>query len=340
MRRRLLLTIVLGTWLAGAGGTVSAQTADWANSLFSEHGIDFGPVPRGAKVRHAFVMTNRLAEPITILDVRASCGCTSGQASASVVPPGGTAVVEAQMDTRNFVGLKATTLMVTLLTASGQQGEARFGVQSNILPDIVLNPGSADFGVVVRGQESAQTISIERLGAPEWRFTRLIASEALCKVIEARVVETYRTVNGVGYALTIRIKPDAPSGPIRDEVRLVTNDPQSPSVPVLVTGELQGALTAAPTVLALGNVNAAAGAQGRFLVRGSRPFRITRIEGNGDGFQLSEADSEPRTLHVLNLALNPQDSKVRGDLRRTFRVETDAPGEAPLTLTATARLAP
>src|SRR3954463_16028203 len=96
-----------------------AAAAGWSDSLFAEKGHDFGPVPRGGKVRHSFVMTNRLSEPITITNVRASCGCTSGKAGASLVPPGQSAVVEAEMDTRNFVGPKATTLYVSLVTASG-----------------------------------------------------------------------------------------------------------------------------------------------------------------------------------------------------------------------------
>ena len=33
-------------------------------------------------------------------------------------------MIEAEMDTRNFVGLKATTLSVTLVTASGSQAVA------------------------------------------------------------------------------------------------------------------------------------------------------------------------------------------------------------------------
>src|SRR3982751_6691207 len=99
--------MVLGTPARGAG---------WAEGLFAESGHDFGPVPRGAKVRHAFVLTNRLPEPITIRDVRASCGCTTSKAGATSVAPGGSTTVEAEMDTRNFVGRKATTLTVTLAT--------------------------------------------------------------------------------------------------------------------------------------------------------------------------------------------------------------------------------
>src|SRR5262245_66286061 len=83
--------------LVAAAGTV--QAAGWADSLFTERSHNFGAVPRGAKVKHEFVLINRLAEPITILSLRASCGCTSGKANASIVNPGKSAVVEARMDT-------------------------------------------------------------------------------------------------------------------------------------------------------------------------------------------------------------------------------------------------
>ena len=92
------------------------------------------------KVKHDFRLVNRLAEPVTILSLRPSCGCTSGRAAVSTVAPGQTAVIEAEMDTRNFVGPKSTVLFVNLMTASGKEGEARLGVSSHILSDIVTQP--------------------------------------------------------------------------------------------------------------------------------------------------------------------------------------------------------
>lgn len=338
-RRGVAWTVVFGALVALTPYT-EARAESWADSLFSEHGVDFGPVPRGAKVRHNFVLRNRFNETLTILDVRASCGCTSGRASASTVPPGGQAVIEAEMDTRNFVGVKATTLTVSIVTAGGRQGEARFGVESNILADIVLNPGSVDFGVAAKGQDAQQVVAIERLGYPDWRFTRLIAPPELCKVVDATITESYRNSSGVGYNLTVKLRPDAPAGTIRDEIRLLTNDPQSPSVPVLVTAQVQGSVTVAPSLLALGNVSRTGSTQGRFLVRCARPFTIRSVEGNGDGFTLAAADSSPKSLHILNLAYRPDQGSTRGDLRRTFRITTDLPGEPPVDVTATLHVEP
>ncbi len=280
----------------------ASQDGKWAQALFSESGHDFGPVPRGAIVRHKFILTNRLQEAINILDVRASCGCTSGFASVGTVPPGQQAYIEAQMDTRNFTGMKATTLTVTLMTASGHQAEARFGVQSNILADIVLNPGSIEFGSIAKGSTPTQELTIERLGAPSWRTVRMVSTS---RSLSAQLVETMRSEAGVGYKLTVSLKPDAPPGLLREEIRILTNDSTSPSVPVLVTAQVQGTLQATPEMLTLGNVPNAAASQGRYVVRGTTPFTITGIEGEGDGFQVVEAGPGKKTLHVLTLSFNP-----------------------------------
>lgn len=339
-RRATAVAAWVGMALAAVGSASADDRGHWAASLFQESGHDFGPVPRGAVVRHPFVLANRLREPVTILDIRASCGCTSGRASAATVPAGGSAVVEAQMDTRNFAGHKATTLTVSLVTASGAQAEVKFGVSAEILADIVLNPGTVDFGAVSKGQAPNQVLTIERLGAPSWRFTRMDAPAALRAAVDAQLVETYRSAQGVGYSLTVTLKPDAPAGFLRDQVTIHTNDPESPTVPVLVTASIRGSLTASPPLLSMGTVASASGAQGRILVKGSAPFEITALEGSGDGFALTEAEPGRKALHVLTVTYRPDEGTTRGDLRRPFRVTTDLPGEPPLDVAATLHVSP
>lgn len=337
MARRMVrcVAMALVVMLSGAGGV---RAAGWADSLFAERSHNFGPVPRGAKVKHDFVLTNTLGEPITILALRPSCGCTSGKASTSIVNPGQTAVVEARMDTRNFLGLKSTILYVTLVSASGREAEVRLGVSSNILADIVLNPGSVDFGTVVKGQSPSQVLTVERINAPGWRFERMVSTS---RVLTAQLVETKRDASGaVSYSLTVGVKPDAPSGPIRDEIRLLSNDRETPSIPLMVTGVVRGDLTATPSVLTMGEVASAGAKEGRFIVRASRPFAITTVEGAGDGFSIAQPEGDRKTMHVLAVNYRPEEGTTRGDLRRIFRIHTDLPGEPPLDLTATLHVAP
>ena len=221
-------------------------------------------VPRGVKVKHDFLLVNRLAEPITILNLRPSCGCTSGRANPSMVAPGQTAVIEAEMDTRNFVGLKSTILYVTLMTASGRgrrspagshvaylerhRDEPRLDRFRNGHARPVADPGPDDrpdqrSRMEVRAHgigQSGDQCSARRNGADRY-VGELFADGQL----EAR----------------------APAGLVRDEIRLISNDAETPSIPLMVTAWIRGDLTAAPSVLSLGQIHSAAGAQGRFVVR-------------------------------------------------------------------------
>ncbi len=332
---RLLISLVAGlVAIGGLGGPARAE--NWADTLFSERSHDFGPVPRGGIVRHPFVLTNRLAVPISIINLRVSCGCTSGTASVSTVPPGKTSIIEAQMDTRNFVGRKSTTLFVSVV-AGGQETEIGLGVSSLILSDVVINPGSVDFGMVGRGQVPAQVLTIDRVGRPDFRITRMVSGS---KALTASLRETKRVNGEVGYSLNVALRPDAPAGFLRDEIRLVTNDPETPTIPVLVKGQVRGELSATPTLLALGNVTSAAGARGKYVVRASKPFAIARIEGDGDGFKLAAGDGSKKPLHVVTLTYNPAEGTTRGDLHRTFKIHTDLPGEPPLDVAATLHVEP
>jgi hypothetical protein len=322
-------------WLTLAVGTAGA--ADWAEGLFSEKVHDFGPVPRGGKFRHDFLLTNRLSEPLTILNVRASCGCTTGRAGVSQLAPGQSTVIEAQIDTRNFVGLKSTVLYVTLVNAAGQESEARLKISTNILSDVVLNPGSIDFGAVSQGQSPTQVLTIDRLGLPNWRVERMVSAS---RALSGQLVETARKDTTVQYTLTVSLKPDTPSGIIRDEIRLLTNDPETANIPIPVTALVRGDLVASPSMLALGRVTSAGGAQGRFLVRASKPFSIVAVEGSGDGFSVAPLEASKATAHILTVVYKPEEGRTRGDIRRTFRVITDLPGEPSLDLVASCHVDP
>lgn len=328
---------VVGGWLLVGIGAGWARADAWTDALFTENQHDFGMVPRGVKVKHDFLLVNRLGEPLTILNLRPSCGCTSGRASASQVGPGQSAVIEAEMDTRNFVGVKSTILYVTFITASGREGEARLGVSSTILSDVVMNPGSIDFGAVSRGQSPTQVLTIDRINAPGWKFVRMVSAS---RAINAQLAETARTASSVSYTLTVSLKPDAPAGFMRDEIRLISNDTEAPSIPLMVTAWIRGELTAAPSVVSLGQIHSAAGAQGRFVVRASKPFAIRAIEGAGDGFSTSPPDGKRQSMHVVTVAYKPEEGTTRGDIRHIFRVHTDLPGEPPLDLTATLHVDP
>ncbi len=121
----------------------------------------------------------------------------------------------------------------------------------------------------------------------------------------------------------------------------MTNDSETASIPVLINGQVKGDLSASPSLLTIGSLAASSPAmQGKVIVRASKPFSITRIDGQGDGFTLAAADATKKPLHVVTLTYNPKTGTTRGDLHKTFRIVTDLPGEPPLDVAATVHVEP
>jgi hypothetical protein len=315
----------------------ASRAADWADRLFSERSHDFGNVPSGSLVRHEFVLNNRLDEPIRIAKTHASCGCTRGRPEVSVVRDGRSTVIEVEMDTRTFEGKKSVVVFVSLLTASGREAEVRLSVTAHIVNDIKLTPGAMDFGAVLKGQPVTQTLTVERVGMSTWRIERMVSN---CPSIDGSVAETVRDGKVVSYMVKLTLRGDVPLGMLRDEIRLISSDPKTPTIAIPVLAQVRGELTGSPSALTLGKVVAPEAVQGRYLVRSSKPFTVRSVDGAGDGFVVTADDNAAKPVHILTVSYRPESPRTRGVIHRAFRVHTDLAGEPPLELTATLRVDP
>src|SRR5688572_3887896 len=129
--------------------TETARAANWADAMFDELSKDFGTVPRGPTLQHAFRLKNNTGQVVVLSAVRVSCGCVSATAMTNVLQPGETTSVVARMDTTRFTGVKNVTIYVTF--ARPALDEVRLWVQANGRDDFVVTPDSLAFGVVKRG---------------------------------------------------------------------------------------------------------------------------------------------------------------------------------------------
>ena len=112
---------------------------------------------------------------------------------------------------------------------------------------------------------------------------------------------------------SVSLKPDATAGVVRDEIRLVTNDPETPSIPVPVDGQVRGELSATPSLAGRWATSPRPpGSRASTSSGRSKPFAIARVEGLGDGFDLKAADPARKPLHVLTLTYNPAEGTSPG----------------------------
>lgn len=98
---------------------------------FEESSWNFGDVPEnGGSVEHVFVFTNVSSRPVVILDVSASCGCTSPSFSRKPVMPGGKGEIKVEFDPINRPGHFSKGVVVKL----NNNERVLLSVEGNVLP--------------------------------------------------------------------------------------------------------------------------------------------------------------------------------------------------------------
>jgi hypothetical protein len=113
---------------------------------------DFGKVARGSDVKHRFVLRNTGSEPVKILRVQPTCGCTSGLLGKEVLAPGESTEVEITFHTAGMIGVVHKAVDVESDDPAAARLTLRF---------------SADVGAVVTA--STDTVFFQDLGRKERR---------------------------------------------------------------------------------------------------------------------------------------------------------------------------
>ena len=90
MKRLLLPLFVASALVAGA-----AIMAAGPNIEFVKTTHDFGKIPQGKPVAHEFEFTNTGDEPLLLIKVKASCGCTTPSYPREPIAPGESAKIKA-----------------------------------------------------------------------------------------------------------------------------------------------------------------------------------------------------------------------------------------------------
>ncbi len=318
--RKAMLTLALVALSAGPAGAQG-----WAEKMFKE-GLtnDFGNVPRGSQLYHRFPVTNIYAVRMEITSIEPGCGCVTATAEKRVLEPLETTTINVTMDARRFTGSKTVAIKVKVGPEHISSADLR--VSANSRADVVFNPGQVSFGSVPRGQKSTQSIDVEYAGTLNWTVTEAVVGKDA--PFEATFKEIYRKPGQVGYKVEVTLKPDAPTGNLKDFVYLKTNDPAAATVPVLVDANVQSALTVTPGLLNLGSIKVNEALTRRVVLRGSKPFKVTGIEGGGTDITLS--DPSATAAAVQTVTFKCQLTKP-GEFKRELQLKTDLQ-DSPITV--------
>jgi len=295
---------------------------------------DFGAVPSGTQLCHEFPLINNREVPITVAYLQPGCGCVTASAARDILQPGESTTIDVRIDTRRFVGPNAATVRVKIV-GPDFESTCRLVLTAVSLADIAFRPEQAAFGAVTRGETPFRLIDVEHAGTPDWEVKEVVVPREV--PFEVSLGEPQRRPGQISYELKVTLKGDAPAGLVRSDVYLRTNTPDAPLVPLTVTATVREAVNVAPSVLDLGTINAGETLLQHLLVKANRPFRVTNVQGLGDGVTLDAGPSQSPAL-VQTVTVRCALKEV-GEFEKVVQINTDLP-EAPITVTVRGTVAP
>ena len=306
--------------------TEKAATAEsWGAVLFNTKQHSFGSVALGAQAEFRFELMNMYNSDLQLVSVRSSCSCTAAQFSTSLLKPGETGAVIARFNTSGqHLREKSATLTVQLeMKINGilKVDTVQLSVSGYIRPDVLLTPGSVEFGSVAEKTTTVRILQLEYTGRPGWALTNI---ERSLPFVYARAEEIRRERGNVMYRITVILKEDAPPGYVRDVLRLTTNEfQQGRSEPVEITLPIQGVVTgtiqAKPSPLQIGILSPGETVVKNMIVRNETPFQITNVSASDTRFRFSFSN-QASTIHLISVSFSAGQPQ---DIAEVFRISTN-----------------
>jgi hypothetical protein len=297
--------------------TTPVAAKEWAAKMFTVKSHDFGHVARGSKTDFAFEVQNLYEEDVHIADVRTSCGCTTPSITKPTLKTWEKGSILATFNTRSFQGQRSAS--ITVVIDKPYYAEVQLNVSGYIHADVDFQPGAVNFGEVDQGHDAVQKVSVTHHGRNNWQITDVRSAN---ENLEVELSDPIRQAGSVTYQMTVRLKPDAPAGYVRDSLTLVTDDRAVPTVPITVEGRVVPPLTVSPGTLFVGVLSPGQSVTKQLVIRGKQPFRITNVSCSDEAFQFRVTD-QPRTVHLVPVTFTA--GTETGDIERTIDIQTDLP---------------
>lgn len=226
--------------------------------------------------------------------------------------------------------------------------EVKIPVTARVRKDLVMAPGSADFTGVEEGKGASRTLKLKYAGRGDWTIKQIeVKSPHLAVRLEetrreeARRLGIFSKFHEVHYDLIIELKPSVPAGPLRETIVLVSDDKETPRIPVLVEAIVESDFTFSPMaggVVSLGSLVPGRAKRVSVVVKGRDDFRISKIEaGSSSGIFRTKLPGSKRRVQVLPLTVTVPGGL--SEIRETFTLTIDGRDE-PLTFTVYGRVVP
>ncbi|GIW96459.1 MAG: hypothetical protein KatS3mg110_4500 [Pirellulaceae bacterium] len=220
--------LAVSVWMVYAAG----RPKDTLQFVADRFRHDFGDIRQAEVVKTEFVLTNRDREPIELVTVQSSCGCTAALPSDKVLQPGHSTRLTVQMSTGTARGEQLSTVQIVYRgVKSGRQEYLPLQVSAHVKPEFHYAPSAI---VLPVGRPNRFVVNFWPGEQPDFQITG-----ARTTTPELFVTWAPPLSGGTVWALQVQYQPEASTAAKdRAEVIVTTNSKRRPqcSIPVTFVG--------------------------------------------------------------------------------------------------------
>lgn len=314
---------------------VPAQGEPNIRMMSREH--DFGEITDEASVTATFEFINDGTAPLIVSNVRGGCGCTIPKLDKDVYQPGESGVVTVVFNPAKKKG--SSRQKVTITSNDPDEPRAQVDIVASVKQLVTVTPPNVQLGKVFRGEDNSAVITVagmkEDFRVIDARVVGVGGEHWKAEIGPFRPVETSNGIYNQG-TITVRVKDDAPLGPLRGTMILRTNDERKGSLSITVAGRLAGDVSAMPERLSFGSMAGGETYKKRVELRSRTgdEFEITSVafDGNREVDMDTEVQPGANGGWVVTIAMNApeQTGIVRGDLVIRTSLESEPEIKLPM----------
>lgn len=339
------------TLLCGMLALLAAPGAGAQPVIMSPEPVhNFGEVENSEKVTHGFLVKNAGDEPLSITDVKTSCGCTVADLETDTLAPGQETTITAIFDLKGRQGLERKR--ITVVSNDPEQPTYALELMGTALATIEVDPTIINLGRIEDTESHRKSVTL--------RSTReghsFNVEEVQLSDNSAFQTELETVTPGKEYKVTVVTNPNQMPGTISGRMTIRTDDPGRPAIPINVYGHVIGALQVRPDVITI-QANSAEDARPASMFLQVLPGRVKEFElveilAPVDDMTAELIERKPNDYHI-KLTGMPVDQTLKGkelivqtnlpempELRIPFRIRPErraGAGRAPARVPASQR---
>jgi hypothetical protein len=203
------------------------------SAKFEKTECDIGEVQAGQSAKASIAFSNTGDEPLRIIRINKSCGCTQASAAKTELAPGEPSTVEITFTAATVGGGGKIGKTVTVVTNDPTDPTIRLQVTGTVIPVATLSPENINFGTIQRGSTIEKTIILTPTKSKGFSVDKIVAPAT------SRTAATFEKRKDGSYRINVKIKAGAKAGRLGERLTVMTGSPSKATLAFFVYGNVE-----------------------------------------------------------------------------------------------------